>query len=128
MEEGGPRGGLGDGWEAGLRSRGLAKTTGVAILSCGRALARHFRRSPAALGEDEVRAYLTYLGDVRRVRPATQVVHAAALRFLYRITLHQPELAARVPRLRRPQTLPAVLSVQEVGLGLGALTPPHYRA
>jgi site-specific recombinase XerD len=97
-------------------------------VSCIRAVARHFRRSPATLGEDDIRAYLTYLIDVRRVRPATQVVHAAALRFLYRITLQQPELAARVPHPRRPHTLPAVLSVQEVGQVLGAITAPKYRA
>src|SRR3989442_1302420 len=65
---------------------------------------------------------------LERSRSATQVVHAAALRFLYRITLQQPELAARVPRPRRPQTLPTVLSVQEVGQVLGAITAPKYRA
>src|SRR5436305_212106 len=128
QEREGPMGELRDRMEADLRLRGYAEKTRVAYVSCVRAFARHFRRSPAALGEDEVRAYLTYLGDVRRVRPATQVVHAAALRFLYRITLHQPELAARVPRLRRPQTLPAVLSVEEVGQVLGAITAPKYRA
>src|SRR5436309_15751513 len=124
----GPRESLRDRMEADLRLRGYAGKPRVAYVTCVRAFARHFRRSPAALGEDEVRAYLTYLGDVRRVRPATQVVHAAALRFLYRITLHQPELAARVPRLRRPQTLPAVLSVAEVGQVLGPTTAPKYRA
>jgi len=119
---------LRDRMEADLRLRGYAEKTRVAYVSCIRAVARHFRRSPATLGEDEIRAYLTYLIDVRRVRPATQVVHAAALRFLYRITLQQPELAARVPRPRRPLTLPAVLSVQEVGQVLGAITAPKYRA
>lgn len=119
---------LRDRMEADLRLRGYAEKTRVAYVSCVRAFARHFRRSPAALGEDEIRAYLTHLIDVRRVRPATQVVHAAALRFLYRITLQQPELAARVPRPRRPQTLPAVLSVEEVGQVLGAITAPKYRA
>ncbi len=119
---------LRDRMEADLRLRGYAEKTRVAYVSCIRAVARHFRRSPATLGEDDIRAYLTYLIDVRRVRPATQVVHAAALRFLYRITLQQPELAARVPRPRRPQTLPTVLSVQEVGQVLGAITAPKYRA
>src|SRR5438876_6536575 len=128
QEREGPMGELRDRMEADLRLRGYAEKTRVAYVSCVRAFARPFRRSPAALGEDEVRAYLTYLGDVRPVRPATQGVHAAALRFLYRITLHQPELAARVPRLRRPQTLPAVLSVEEVGQVLGAITAPKYRA
>ena len=73
---------LRDRMEADLRLRGYAEKTRVAYVSCIRAVARHFRRSPATLGEDDIRAYLTYLIDVRRVRPATQVVHAAALRFL----------------------------------------------
>jgi integrase/recombinase XerD len=119
---------LRDRMEADLRLRGYAEKTRVAYVGCVRAFARHFRRSPAALGEDEIRAYLTYLIDVRRVRPATQVVHAAALRFLYRITLQQPELAARIPHPRRPQTLPTVLSVEEVGQVLSAITTPKYRA
>jgi integrase/recombinase XerD len=119
---------LRDRMEADLRLRGYAEKTRVAYVSCIRAVARHFRRSPATLGEDDIRAYLTYLIDVRRVRPATQVVHAAALRFLYRITLQQPELAARVPRPRRPDTLPTVLSVQELGQVLGAISAPKYRA
>jgi site-specific recombinase XerD len=114
--------------EADLRLRGYAEKTRVAYVRCVHAFARHCRRSPAALGEDEVRAYLTYLVDVRRIRPATQVVYAAALRFLYRVTLQQPELAARVPRPRQPQTLPTVLSVEEVGQLLGAITVPKYRA
>src|SRR5437879_6468666 len=58
-----PMGELRDRMEADLRLRGYAEKTRVAYVSCIRAVARHFRRSPATLGEDEIRAYLTYLID-----------------------------------------------------------------
>lgn len=48
---------------------------------------------------DRMEADLRLRGYAEKTRPATQLVHAAALRFLYRITLQQPELAARIPRL-----------------------------
>lgn len=121
-------GALRDRMAADLRLRGYSEKTCIASLGCVRAFARRFHRSPAVLGEAEVRTYLTYLVDERRVRPATHVVHTAALRFFYRITLRQPEMADRVPRPRVPQTLPVVLSVEEVARVLDAVQVPKYRA
>jgi len=43
--------------EADLRLCGYTEKTRVAYVNRVRAVARHFRWSPAALGEDEVRAY-----------------------------------------------------------------------
>ena len=46
---------LRDRMEADLRLRGYAEKTRVAYVSCIRAVARHFRRSPATLGEEKRR-------------------------------------------------------------------------
>jgi len=70
-------------------------------LRCVRAFAAYHRRSPAALGEPEVPPFLTHLVDKRRVSPSTHSVHAAALRFLYGITLRRPDIShldSRAPR------------------------------
>src|SRR5438093_4310354 len=99
QEREGPMGELRDRMEADLRLRGYAEKTRVAYVSCVRAFARHFRRSPAALGEDEVRAYLTYLGDVRR--PARDPGRACG-----RAALPLSDHAAPA-RTRRPRPAPA---------------------
>ena len=119
---------LRDRMEADLRLRGYSVHTRDAYLRCARDFARHVGRSPTELGEDEIRAHLASLLHERHVQPATLGVYAAALRFLYRITLHRPELAALVPRPRVPERLPAILSVDEVARLLGAVRAPKYRA
>ena len=45
-----------------------------------RQLAKYFRRSPSELGEDEVRAFLAHLIQVRKVAPATHIVYVAAFK------------------------------------------------
>jgi len=92
---------LRDRMEADLRLRRRSERTCVAYLRCVRAFAAYHRRSPAALGEPEVPPFLTHLVDKRRVSPSTHSVHAAALRFLYGITLRRPDIShldSRAPR------------------------------
>jgi len=52
---------LRDRMEADLRLRRRSERTCVAYLRCVRAFAAYHRRSPAELGEPEVRAFLTHL-------------------------------------------------------------------
>ena len=51
--------------------------------------ARHFGRSPAHLGPEQIRAYQVYLTNERRLAPSSLVVAVLALRFLYRVTLQK---------------------------------------
>jgi site-specific recombinase XerD len=75
--------------------------------------ARHFGRSPEQLGSEEVRAYQLHLlqqhASWSRFNQAV-----CALRFFYRITLGRPEVVTMIPYGKRPKTLPAVLSRDEV--------------
>jgi site-specific recombinase XerD len=80
------------------------------------------------MGEPEVREFLTHLVEVRRARPSTQGVYAAALRFLYGVTLRRPEMSALIPRPRVVQRLPEILSTAEVERLIGAARSPKHRA
>jgi integrase/recombinase XerD len=119
---------LRDRMEADLRLRRRSENTCVAYLRCVRAFAAYYRRSPAELGEPEVRAFLTHLVEERRVHPSTQGVYAAALRFLYGVTLRRPELSALIPRPRVIPSLPTILSPAEVERLIAAAWSTKYRA
>ena len=77
--------------------------------------ARHFHRSPAGLGAEDIRAYQVYLTTEKQLKPESIKIATAALRFLYAVTLHKDwRLEAVLPLPRKPQTLPIVLSPEEV--------------
>jgi integrase len=80
------------------------------------------------MGEAEVRAWLTYLLEERRVSRSTYRVHYAALFFLYAFTLARPEVMAKIPRLGRDWRKPArVLTLTEVRRLLDAAPTPMAR-
>ncbi len=104
-----------------------AGTQQVYVAQVGR-FARHFGRSPAGLGPEEIRAYQVYLTNEQRLAPATLAIVVAALRFLYRVTLQKPwSIDAVIPAPKQPQTLPVVLSPAEVVAFLDCVRNPKHR-
>jgi integron integrase len=75
----------------------------------------HRRRDPADLGVQEIRQFLGYLAETRRVSPSTQNQALNAVLFLYRDVLgqHLGRLGS-VLRAKRSVRVPLVLSRQEV--------------
>ena len=77
--------------------------------------ARHFGRSPAHLGLEDIRAYQVHLTNERRLAPSSLVVAVSALRFLYRVTLRKRWVFEDgIPVPKKPRSLPVVLSPEEV--------------
>lgn len=75
--------------------------------------ARHFGRSPAQLGAEQVREYLLHIiSEGKSWSLFMQVV--CALKLLYGVTLNRPDQVPFVPFTRRPKRLPVVLSPEEV--------------
>jgi site-specific recombinase XerD len=101
---------------------GLAAGTRDVYVRSVAAFVSHFGSPPGRLGQEEVRAYLLYLTKERGFARSTLIVHAAALRFLYTVTLHRPEVMAgiRLPRPKQPP--PAVPTRDEVRRVLEATT------
>lgn len=111
-----------------LKLKGLSTETKRAYLGCARAFAAHYHRSPAAMGEAEVRQYLLFLVDEKKVKPATHRMHVAALSFLYGATLGRPEVMANIPWPKVPKSLPDILSGSEVETLQSSIKSPKYRA
>jgi len=78
--------------------------------------ARHFSKSAEALGPEEIRSYQVYLTNERKLAPGSILIAIAALRFLYKVTLHKDWILEEIiPAPKKPQKLPIVLSPEEVG-------------
>jgi len=98
-----------------LQVRNLSPETQRAYIEHVARFARHFGRSPDVLGPNEIRAYQIYLTNEKQLAPSSIAITVAALRFLYTVTLRKGWAFHNVaPFPKQPQTLPVVLSPEEV--------------
>jgi integrase/recombinase XerD len=110
-----------------LRLRNYSPRTLECYVAAVVRFARHFGRSPEELGPEEVRAFQLHLLDHDHASWSRFNQIVCALRFLYRVTLGRPDVVKMIPFGKRPKTLPAVLSRQEVLELFAALPDNAYR-
>jgi len=111
-----------------MQVRNLSPHTQRAYLETVARFARHFGRSPAVLGPEQIRAYQVYLTQERKLAPSSLGIAACALRFLYKVTLKKDwRFDDIIPAPKRPQTLPVVLSPEEVVQFLGTVASRKHR-
>jgi len=114
--------------EADLRLRNLRPSTQGHYLRCARELAKHHMRSPAELGEEEIREFLLHLQDERGLKPSSIHIYVAGLKFLYGVTLQRPEVMANFRGPKVPRKAPEILSGTEIEALFEAITALKYRA
>ena len=111
-----------------LLLRAYSPHTQRAYLRCVRHFAQHFMRSPEEMGEGEIRSFLLHLVRNRKASPATHGMYVSALKFFYTVTLKRAGVVKDIPHPKRPQTLPVILSQQEVLCVFGAIRSVKYKA
>ena len=98
-----------------MQVRNLSPHTQTSYVQQVSLFARHFHQSPETLGPEEIRTYQVYLTNEKHLAPSSILIAIAALRFLYKVTLHKDwTLEDIIPAPKKPQTLPIVLSPEEV--------------
>jgi integrase/recombinase XerD len=109
-----------------LRLRNRAPRTIQTYVGHLAAFSRFANRPPDLLGADDIKAFQLHLLDAKASWSRfNQAV--CALRFFYRHVLQRPEVVQQIPFGKKPHTLPTVLSPQEVGRLLRAVTSPRWR-
>jgi integrase/recombinase XerD len=104
-----------------------AKSTQEKYVKTARHLSKRFGKPLGDVTREELRRYVEELAA--RGRSASWVIiHLAALRFLYRKTLGQPDKISFVSYPKRHKPLPTVLSLDEVGALIGAVRHRCYQA
>lgn len=94
-----------------------------------RKLGEHYACDPAALSEDQLRAYFLFLRQEKQFGGSAMKLARCALRCFFRECLHVTGWTVfEEVRVAPPQTLPLVLTREQVAALLGTLREPRYRA
>jgi len=112
-----------------MQVRNLSPCTQTSYVQQVSLFARHFDKSPEELGPEDIRAYQVYLTNEKKLAPGSVLIAVAALRFLYKVSLKKSWTFEEViPAPKKPQTLPIVLSPEEVLQFLGCVTNTKHHA
>jgi integrase/recombinase XerD len=109
-----------------MQIRQLSPHTQRAYLAAVTRFAKHFGRSPAELGLEDIRTFQLHLVS-HGIGHSNFTIIVSALRFLYTVTLRKDWRIDEIPHARRPQRLPIVLSPTEVRQLLEAAPNLKYR-
>jgi integrase/recombinase XerD len=111
-----------------MQIRNLAVNTQECYIQQVSLFARYFNKSPDLLGPEQIRTYQVYLTNEKKLAPGSILISIAALRFLYKVTLKRGwSLEEVIPAPKKPQTLPIVLSPEEVLQFLDCVTSRKHR-
>jgi site-specific recombinase XerD len=110
-----------------LRVRNYSPRTLDIYVRCVAAFAKHFGRSPSELGAEHVRRWQVHLVDEKKASASAMNQHAAALRFLYSVTLDRKIPVEHIPYARPGRKLPVVPGPCELGAFFDAVTNLKHR-
>jgi integrase/recombinase XerD len=107
--------------------RKLSPRTQAGYLRAVVKFTRFFGQSPDLAASEDLRAFQLHLVETA-VSPTTINATLTGLGFLFEVTLERPDALKRTSRVRQPQKLPRVLSVDEVARLLRGATNLKHRA
>jgi len=114
--------------DADLRLAGYSPSTRKIYLGYAKLFSKYHMRSPAQMGEDQIRQYLLHMVEEKKISHETYRQIRAALIFLYTVTLGRQTEVEHLPVRRRKVRLPVILSGTEVEALLGAVRVAKYQA
>lgn len=111
-----------------LELRGYTAKTQRAYIRYVGDFAQYFGKSPAEMGETEIREYLHHLVAEKQLGDSSINGAYSALRFFYMTTLHRDWNIAKIPRRKQEKKLPIVLDGSEIKQLLAITTNLKHRA
>lgn len=111
-----------------MRVRNLSIKTQKTYVERVAKFALYFGKSPELLGPEQIRTYLVYLVEEKKVSWSLHNQTVCALRFLYGVTLGREWSIEHIPHAKKEQKLPVVLSLEEVSRLFEAVKSIKYRA
>jgi integrase/recombinase XerD len=110
-----------------MQLHGFAPKTQEAYLSAVRQLAKHYRKSPDQIDEEELRGYFLFLKNEKHAARSTCTIALCGIKFFFQHTLGREWKTFDFLRPPREKKLPVVLSVEEVSRILKGVRRYHYR-
>jgi integrase/recombinase XerD len=110
-----------------MRMRKMADDTQAAYILAVRKLAAFLHRSPDTADAEELRRFQLHLVEIGTGAPTINT-SLTALRFFFGVTVQRPDVMTKVQPVHVPQTLPVVLSREEVSRLLAVTHSPKHLA
>lgn len=107
--------------------RGMSPRTRESYLYAVRGLAKHYRKSPDTLSEQDIQNYLLYLIEERKLAWSSCNIVVQGLKFFYHTTLRRDQMTFVIPRRHAPSKLPEILSREEILALFDAAALPKHR-
>jgi len=111
-----------------LKLKGYSPKTQAAYLGYMKNFVRYFGRSPAKMGEEEIREYLYHLVTEKDLGDSSINSAYSALKFFYKTTLCRDWNVAKIPRRKTEKRLPVVLDGSEIKQLFAVTTNLKHRA
>jgi integrase/recombinase XerD len=97
-----------------LQLAGLAERTQEAYVRGVRQLAEHYMKSPADIGEEELRQYFLYVKNVKKWARPTCTTAICGIKFFWEQTLRRDWTTIGLVRPAREKKVPVILTREEV--------------
>ena len=108
--------------------RGFTDKTQLSYIRSVAGLSRFHHCSPDQLTDEQIRAYFVHLTCVRKLARPTVTIALCGIKFFYESTLRRDFTLTGVPRPKRGNQLPVVLTREEVRAILRQITELRHRA
>jgi len=109
--------------------RGFSPRTQEAYVGAVHQLAKYFKRSPDQISDEEIRTYLLYLAETKKLSASSRNQATSAFRFFYGTVLGRPvdQVVRVLPRVRRVVRRPQVFAITELErlFSIGCPNPRH---
>jgi integrase/recombinase XerD len=94
--------------------RGLSNHTQAEYYTKVKIFQNHFDKPATELGVEDLRQFLHYLTTVKKLSPESVNTYNSGLRFLYGVTLNTNLNHRQIPRHRKQQKYPDILTQEEI--------------
>ena len=111
-----------------LKLAGYSERTQECYVRAVRQLAQHYRQSPDAMTDQQIRDYFLHLKQDRHFARGSMSIAFSGIRFFYDKTCPKDLPSLKLIRIRHEKTIPDVLSRKEVNKILGCIRLLRYRA
>lgn len=111
-----------------IKLRGLSQNTLEEYVHRVQVFMAYFERPVEQLDEADIKEFLLYLKEERKLKNASINTYNSALRFLYGVTFNNPLNVWQIPRCKQQRDLPQLLTQQEIIRLLEHTPNPMYRA
>ncbi|MCL2337712.1 MAG: tyrosine-type recombinase/integrase [Firmicutes bacterium] len=111
-----------------IRLRNLAESTYKNYTRNVRKFFAFCKRPIDELDETDIRRFLKYLINEKKLAPRSVNQHSAAIRFFFAVGLNRYMNYNQIPMMKIPKTLPDVLTREEVSRLISVCTNPKHKA